>query len=153
MPITAMKHTCYFVGPLVQKDTRSLDHCKFTADHLVCVWWIHLSLHAGEHLAQLVFRSENSASLWSLNAIHAMCEMEQSKVCLPAHPRSSATHHQRFSHQLAAKSVTFEPKQKFLLKHIFIQRQVLEKLFAVSDPDSLPGSVSGPVPAAREGGG
>ncbi|TNM95404.1 hypothetical protein fugu_016487 [Takifugu bimaculatus] len=34
----------------------------------------------GEHLAQLVFRSENSASLWSLNAIHAMCAMEQSKI-------------------------------------------------------------------------
>lgn len=39
-----------------------------------------VSLHAGEHLAQLVFRSENSASLWSLKAIHAMCEMEQSRV-------------------------------------------------------------------------
>lgn len=36
--------------------------------------------HAGAHLAQLVFRSENSASLWSLEAIHAMCEMEQSRV-------------------------------------------------------------------------
>ncbi|KAG7510067.1 dispatched-like 2 [Solea senegalensis] len=34
----------------------------------------------GEHLAQLVFRSENSASLWSLKAIHAMCEMEQSRI-------------------------------------------------------------------------
>ncbi|TKS86622.1 Protein dispatched -like protein 2 [Collichthys lucidus] len=34
----------------------------------------------GERLAQLVFRSENSASLWSLKAIHAMCEMEQSRV-------------------------------------------------------------------------
>lgn len=39
-----------------------------------------VSLHAGERLAQLVFRSENSASLWSLKAIHAMCEMEQSRV-------------------------------------------------------------------------
>lgn len=39
-----------------------------------------LCLRAGEHLAQLVFRSENSASLWSLKAIHAMCKMEQSKV-------------------------------------------------------------------------
>eukprot|EP00064_Thunnus_orientalis_P006867 superscaffoldBa00000736_g6886 len=34
----------------------------------------------GEHLSQLVFRSENSASLWSLKAIHAMCEMEQSRI-------------------------------------------------------------------------
>ncbi|KAM9354417.1 protein dispatched homolog 2 [Pholidichthys leucotaenia] len=34
----------------------------------------------GEHLAQLVFRSENSASLWSLKAIHTMCEMEQSMI-------------------------------------------------------------------------
>ncbi|XP_041669346.1 protein dispatched homolog 2 [Cheilinus undulatus] len=34
----------------------------------------------GERLAQLVFRSENSASLWSLKAIHAMCETEQSRI-------------------------------------------------------------------------
>uniref|UniRef100_A0A8C5GKT8 Protein dispatched homolog 2-like n=1 Tax=Gouania willdenowi TaxID=441366 RepID=A0A8C5GKT8_GOUWI len=34
----------------------------------------------GERFAQLVFRSENSASLWSLKAIHAMCEMEQSRL-------------------------------------------------------------------------
>ncbi|XP_036006530.1 protein dispatched homolog 2 isoform X1 [Fundulus heteroclitus] len=34
----------------------------------------------GERFAQLVFRSENSASLWSLKAIHAMCEMEQSRI-------------------------------------------------------------------------
>ncbi|XP_076021752.1 protein dispatched homolog 2 [Genypterus blacodes] len=34
----------------------------------------------GERLAQLVFRSENSASLWSLKSIHAMCEMEQSRI-------------------------------------------------------------------------
>ncbi|XP_054909481.1 protein dispatched homolog 2 [Poeciliopsis prolifica] len=34
----------------------------------------------GERYAQLVFRSENSASLWSLKAIHAMCEMEQSRI-------------------------------------------------------------------------
>ncbi|XP_038142122.1 protein dispatched homolog 2 [Cyprinodon tularosa] len=33
-----------------------------------------------ERFAQLVFRSENSASLWSLKAIHAMCEMEQSRI-------------------------------------------------------------------------
>ncbi|KAF1374840.1 hypothetical protein PFLUV_G00233250 [Perca fluviatilis] len=34
----------------------------------------------GERSAQLVFRSENSASLWSLKAVHAMCEMEQSRI-------------------------------------------------------------------------
>ncbi|RVE57233.1 hypothetical protein OJAV_G00214450 [Oryzias javanicus] len=34
----------------------------------------------GESLARLVFRSENSASLWSLKAIHAMCEMEESRI-------------------------------------------------------------------------
>uniref|UniRef100_A0A3B4ZE33 Dispatched RND transporter family member 2 n=1 Tax=Stegastes partitus TaxID=144197 RepID=A0A3B4ZE33_9TELE len=33
-----------------------------------------------ERLAQLVFRSENAASLWSLKAIHAMCDMEQSRI-------------------------------------------------------------------------
>lgn len=45
-----------------------------------CVESVSVCLRAGEHLAQLVFRSENSASLWSLKAIHAMCEMEQSRV-------------------------------------------------------------------------
>uniref|UniRef100_A0A673C2E2 Dispatched homolog 2 (Drosophila) n=1 Tax=Sphaeramia orbicularis TaxID=375764 RepID=A0A673C2E2_9TELE len=34
----------------------------------------------GARLSQLVFRSENSASLWSLKAIHAMCEMEESRI-------------------------------------------------------------------------
>ncbi|KAK5609721.1 hypothetical protein CRENBAI_022958 [Crenichthys baileyi] len=34
----------------------------------------------GERFAQLVYRSETSASLWSLKAIHAMCEMEQSRI-------------------------------------------------------------------------
>ncbi|XP_035240056.1 protein dispatched homolog 2 [Anguilla anguilla] len=34
----------------------------------------------GEHYAQLVFRSGNSASLWSLKAIHSMCEMEQARI-------------------------------------------------------------------------
>ncbi|KAM3870988.1 protein dispatched homolog 2 [Diretmus argenteus] len=34
----------------------------------------------GEHLAQLVFRSGNSASLWSLKAIYSMCEMEQARI-------------------------------------------------------------------------
>uniref|UniRef100_A0A8C8DUM9 Dispatched RND transporter family member 2 n=1 Tax=Oryzias sinensis TaxID=183150 RepID=A0A8C8DUM9_9TELE len=34
----------------------------------------------GESLARLVFRSENSASLWSLNAIQAMCAMEEARI-------------------------------------------------------------------------
>ncbi|KAM4625877.1 protein dispatched homolog 2 [Polymixia lowei] len=34
----------------------------------------------GEHFAQLVFRSGNSASLWSLKAIYSMCEMEQARI-------------------------------------------------------------------------
>ncbi|XP_007237255.3 protein dispatched homolog 2 [Astyanax mexicanus] len=34
----------------------------------------------GDHYAQLVFRSGNSASLWSLKAIYSMCEMEQTQV-------------------------------------------------------------------------
>ncbi|KAL0969632.1 hypothetical protein UPYG_G00230080 [Umbra pygmaea] len=34
----------------------------------------------GEHYAQLVFRSGNSASLWSLKAIYSMCEMEQTRI-------------------------------------------------------------------------
>ncbi|KAK7904357.1 hypothetical protein WMY93_016964 [Mugilogobius chulae] len=39
----------------------------------------------GEHLAQLVFRSENAASLWSLRTIQSMCEIEQSKIRSQAH--------------------------------------------------------------------
>ncbi|XP_028981330.1 protein dispatched homolog 2 [Esox lucius] len=34
----------------------------------------------GERYAQLVFRSGNSASLWSLKAIYSMCEMEQARI-------------------------------------------------------------------------
>ncbi|KAI1895664.1 hypothetical protein AGOR_G00108550 [Albula goreensis] len=39
----------------------------------------------GERYAQLVFRSGNSASLWSLKAIHSMCEMEQARIRSHAH--------------------------------------------------------------------
>uniref|UniRef100_A0A672RC95 Protein dispatched homolog 2-like n=1 Tax=Sinocyclocheilus grahami TaxID=75366 RepID=A0A672RC95_SINGR len=35
---------------------------------------------AGERYAQLVFRSGNSASLWSLKAIYSMCQMEQEQI-------------------------------------------------------------------------
>ncbi|KAL7873396.1 hypothetical protein AOLI_G00124670 [Acnodon oligacanthus] len=34
----------------------------------------------GDHYAQLVFRSGNSASLWSLKAIYSMCEMERTQL-------------------------------------------------------------------------
>ncbi|XP_030634226.1 protein dispatched homolog 2 [Chanos chanos] len=34
----------------------------------------------GERYAQLVFRSENSGSLWSLKSIYAMCQMEQRQI-------------------------------------------------------------------------
>lgn len=42
-------------------------------------------LCTGEQYAKLVFRSGDSASLWSLKAIYSMCEMEQilvSSLCL-----------------------------------------------------------------------
>ncbi|XP_048831092.1 protein dispatched homolog 2 [Brienomyrus brachyistius] len=39
----------------------------------------------GERYAQLVFRSGNSASLWSLKAIRSMCEMEQARIRSHAH--------------------------------------------------------------------
>ncbi|KPP64621.1 protein dispatched2-like, partial [Scleropages formosus] len=39
----------------------------------------------GERYAQLVFRSGNSASLWSVKAIRSMCEMEQARIRSHAH--------------------------------------------------------------------
>ncbi|XP_062863980.1 protein dispatched homolog 2 [Trichomycterus rosablanca] len=39
----------------------------------------------GDRYAQLVFRSGNSASLWSLKAIYSMCEMEQTQIRSDAH--------------------------------------------------------------------
>ncbi|XP_072545792.1 protein dispatched homolog 2 isoform X2 [Salminus brasiliensis] len=39
----------------------------------------------GDRYAQLVFRSGNSASLWSLKAIYSMCEMEQTQLRSDAH--------------------------------------------------------------------
>ncbi|XP_046907933.1 protein dispatched homolog 2 [Hypomesus transpacificus] len=39
----------------------------------------------GEQYAQLVFRSGNSASLWSLKSITTMCEMEQTMIRSQAH--------------------------------------------------------------------
>ncbi|XP_068195449.1 protein dispatched homolog 2 [Antennarius striatus] len=48
-----------------------------------------------ERLAQLVFRSENSASLWSLKAIHAMCEVEQSRISSQAQFQNLCQKHVR----------------------------------------------------------
>lgn len=68
-------------------------------------------------MAQLVFRSENSASLWSLKAIHAMCEMEQSKVGHSAHLRSSAPNcHLCLHSPTCVKSVLTDLQLKVLLK-------------------------------------
>ncbi|XP_026864689.2 protein dispatched homolog 2 [Electrophorus electricus] len=39
----------------------------------------------GDRYAQLVFRSGNSASLWSLKAIYSMCEMEQTQIRSDVH--------------------------------------------------------------------
>ncbi|KAF4083947.1 hypothetical protein AMELA_G00123130 [Ameiurus melas] len=39
----------------------------------------------GDRYAQLVFRSGNSDSLWSLMAIYSMCEMEQTQIRSDAH--------------------------------------------------------------------
>ncbi|KAG7328188.1 hypothetical protein KOW79_008132 [Hemibagrus wyckioides] len=39
----------------------------------------------GDRYAQLVFRSENSDSLWSLKAIYSMCDMEQTQIRSDAH--------------------------------------------------------------------
>ncbi|XP_053701893.1 protein dispatched homolog 2 isoform X2 [Synchiropus splendidus] len=47
------------------------------------------------HLAQLVFRSENAASLWSLKSIHAMCEMETSRIRSQAHFQDLCQQHVR----------------------------------------------------------
>ncbi|KAM9842766.1 protein dispatched homolog 2 [Aulostomus maculatus] len=58
----------------------------------------------GQHLAQLVFRSENSASLWSLKAIHAMCEMEQSRIRSQAQFQDLCQQHVRVEAEVASRS-------------------------------------------------
>uniref|UniRef100_A0A672IGU2 Dispatched homolog 2 (Drosophila) n=1 Tax=Salarias fasciatus TaxID=181472 RepID=A0A672IGU2_SALFA len=58
----------------------------------------------GERLAQLVFRSENSASLWSLKAIHAMCEMEQSRIRSQAQFQDLCQQHVRVEADGASRS-------------------------------------------------
>ncbi|XP_019742815.1 protein dispatched homolog 2 [Hippocampus comes] len=58
----------------------------------------------GEHLAQLVFRSESSASLWSLKAIHAMCEMEQSRIRSKAPFQDVCQQHMRGEAEMASRS-------------------------------------------------
>lgn len=80
-------------------------------------------------MAQLVFRSENSASLWSLKAIHAMCEMEQSKVGQSA-PRCSAP--PSFQSPTCAKSVFTASKLKALLKHYLKNQKKQNRCFRKS---------------------
>lgn len=50
------------------------------ANNKICWCLSSICAAAGDHYAQLVFRSGNSDSLWSLKAIHSMCEMEQTQV-------------------------------------------------------------------------
>ncbi|KAK2891808.1 protein dispatched homolog 2 isoform X1 [Channa argus] len=57
-----------------------------------------------ERLAQLVFRSENSVSLWSLKAIHAMCEMEQSRIRSQAQFQDLCQEHVRGETEGVSKS-------------------------------------------------
>lgn len=47
---------------------------------VACKKYAALSALIGDQYAQLVFRSGNSDSLWSLKAIYSMCEMEQNLV-------------------------------------------------------------------------
>ena len=68
-----------------------------------CMFHPSVPLHAGERLAQLVFRSENSASLWSLKAIHAMCEVEQSRV--RSDPLSTPSHLCSFTFRFISSSL------------------------------------------------
>ncbi|XP_061824352.1 protein dispatched homolog 2 isoform X2 [Nerophis lumbriciformis] len=58
----------------------------------------------GQRFAQLVFRSENSASLWSLKAIHAMCEMEQSRIRSQAQFQDVCQQHVRAEAEVASRS-------------------------------------------------
>lgn len=103
-------------------------------------------------MAQLVFRSENSASLWSLKAIHAMCEMEQSKVGHPAPPLLCCTNPPSFQSPTCTKFDFTAPKLNVPPKHYFKKSRCFRKsLLCLTD--SLPGSIWGLVPAAREGGG
>ncbi|KAJ8353593.1 hypothetical protein SKAU_G00211600 [Synaphobranchus kaupii] len=82
---TLTKKTCYEVGNLLYVDgngedisgtprirPRRMVDWDLVQDTFFCD-------SPGEHYAQLVFRSGNSASLWSLKAIHSMCEMEQAR--------------------------------------------------------------------------
>ncbi|KAK6304120.1 hypothetical protein J4Q44_G00247060 [Coregonus suidteri] len=49
----------------------------------------------GDRYAQLVFRSGNSASLWSLKAIYSMCEMEQERIRSQPHFQDLCKQHIR----------------------------------------------------------
>lgn len=78
-------------------------------------------------MAQLVFRSENSASLWSLKAIHAMCVMEQSKVGHPAPPLLRCTNPPSFQSPTCTKSVFTAPKLNVPPKHYFKKSRCFRK--------------------------
>ncbi|XP_051578742.1 protein dispatched homolog 2-like [Myxocyprinus asiaticus] len=59
--------------PQLQQRPRRMLHRDYTEHNFFCN-------APGEHYAQLVFRSGNSASLWSLKAIYSMCQMEQTQI-------------------------------------------------------------------------
>ncbi|XP_052009048.1 protein dispatched homolog 2-like [Xyrauchen texanus] len=69
---TAGEDTSRSQPPLRQRSRRML-HRDYTEHNFFCN-------APGERYAQLVFRSGNSASLWSLKAIYSMCQMEQTQI-------------------------------------------------------------------------
>ncbi|XP_067224422.1 protein dispatched homolog 2 [Chanodichthys erythropterus] len=59
--------------PQLRERSRRMLHRDYTEHNFFCN-------APGERYAQLVFRSGNSASLWSLKAIYSMCQMEQTQI-------------------------------------------------------------------------
>ncbi|KAI7804602.1 protein dispatched homolog 2 [Triplophysa rosa] len=59
--------------PLLKQRSRRMLHQDYAEHNFFCN-------APGEHYAQLVFRSGNSASLWSLKAIYSMCQMEETQI-------------------------------------------------------------------------
>ncbi|KAK9959891.1 hypothetical protein ABG768_009986 [Culter alburnus] len=59
--------------PQLRERSRRMLHRDYTEHTFFCN-------APGERYAQLVFRSGNSASLWSLKAIYSMCQMEQTQI-------------------------------------------------------------------------
>ncbi|KAM6973215.1 protein dispatched homolog 2 [Aplochiton taeniatus] len=74
-------------GPSRQRPRRMLDRDS-NQDNFLCDV-------PDERLVQLVFRSGNSTSLWSLEAIHSMCEMEQARIRSQAHFQELCQQHVR----------------------------------------------------------